>query len=71
MSERPTVCMYCRGTGRSDEANECGFCDHGTPLDTQEDWDQTWGRTFANMDNRPERAPGIRPIEKRKDGRNG
>lgn len=50
MSQAPDVCMYCRGTGyawgsdRSDPANECGFCDAGKPLDTQEDWDRTWGR---------------------------
>lgn len=55
---RPEVCAYCRGTGwawgsdRSDPANECGFCDAGVPLDTQEDWDRTWGRTIHRDDDR-------------------
>jgi hypothetical protein len=39
MSDAPTVCAYCQG----DDPN-CGFCDNGKPLDTQEDWDNSWGR---------------------------
>lgn len=35
----PTRCMYCHG-----DNPDCGFCDDGLPLDTQEDWDRTWGR---------------------------
>lgn len=50
-STPPEICAYCDGTGRSSAAvegqNECGFCDQGTPLDTQEDWDRTWGRALA------------------------
>lgn len=49
---RPTTCVYCDGTGRGPELivgdghTECGFCDKGVPLDTQEDWDRTWGRAL-------------------------
>ena len=41
---RPERCLYCKGTGRADDDNECGFCIDGVPLDTQEDWDASWGR---------------------------
>lgn len=44
--EAPKVCVYCNGTGQADDDNECGFCESGKPLDTQEDWDRTWGRTL-------------------------
>jgi len=37
--KRPTTCAYCDGTDPN-----CGFCDNGVPLDTQEDWDRSWGR---------------------------
>lgn len=40
----PKVCIYCKGTGDSSAGGECGFCDKGKPLDTQADWDATWGR---------------------------
>jgi hypothetical protein len=43
---RPTTCVYCDGHGNSDAGGECGFCDQGLPLDTQENWDNTWGRVF-------------------------
>lgn len=49
---RPTVCNYCDGKGRMPETGEgrdgfyeCGFCENGVPLDTQ-DWDRSWGRIF-------------------------
>jgi DnaJ-class molecular chaperone len=29
---------------------ECGFCDGGVPLDTQEDWDKTWGRIWPGCE---------------------
>lgn len=45
-SEAPKVCIYCRGSGNSPAGGDCGFCDNGIPLDTQEDWDATWGRVF-------------------------
>lgn len=35
--------MYCRGTGEG-PGSPCGFCTGGKPLDTQEDWDNSWGR---------------------------
>lgn len=41
----PTTCLYCHGEPRDDD-NDCGFCEKGKPLDTQEDWDRTWGRVF-------------------------
>lgn len=44
MSEAPKVCMYCDGNGAgTSPENPCGFCDKGKPLDTQEDWDNSWG----------------------------
>ena len=42
MSEAPAKCLYCDGTDP-----DCGFCAMGEPLDTQEDWDESWGRIFA------------------------
>lgn len=39
MSDAPTECMYC-----NHDDPDCGFCDMGKPLDTQEDWDRTWGQ---------------------------
>jgi hypothetical protein len=33
----PDECLYCDGT------TDCGFCEAGVPLDTQEDWDKSWG----------------------------
>lgn len=41
MSEAPKFCLYCDG----DDPN-CGFCETGQPLDTQEDWDRSWGRIW-------------------------
>lgn len=35
----PEKCLYCDGTD-----SNCGFCVMGKPLDTQEDWDNSWGR---------------------------
>jgi hypothetical protein len=39
VSKAPEHCLYCKG----DDPN-CGFCEMGKPLDTQEDWDNSWGR---------------------------
>lgn len=39
MSKAPERCHYCDGQDKG-----CGFCDNGKPLDTQEDWDRSWGR---------------------------
>lgn len=33
----PERCVYCNG-----DDPDCGFCELGVPLDTQEDWDRTW-----------------------------
>lgn len=46
MSKAPATCHYCDGEGNSPAGGECGFCEKGKPLDTQEDWDRTWGRVF-------------------------
>ena len=44
MSKAPENCIYCDGEGNgSSPENPCGFCVGGKPLDTQEDWDQSWG----------------------------
>ncbi len=45
----PTTCLYCDGHGNSTAGGECGFCEGGTPLDTQEDWDNSWGRVHEIM----------------------
>ena len=42
MSKAPEKCLYCDGTDPN-----CGFCEMGRPLDTQEDWDNTWGRVLG------------------------
>lgn len=44
MSDAPTECMYCNY-----DDPDCGFCDMGEPLDTQEDWDNSWGRLIEGM----------------------
>lgn len=44
-SKAPETCMYCDGDGYNSRANTpCGFCVEGKPLDTQEDWNNSWGR---------------------------
>lgn len=43
MNGAPKVCHYCDGHGNSSAGGACGFCRDGKPLDTQEDWDRTWG----------------------------
>ena len=50
MSKAPTTCLYCEGTGHmlSDPDQQCGFCESGKPLDTQADWDASWGRIFTD-----------------------
>lgn len=75
--ERPTVCIYCDGHGNG-AAGPCGFCENGAPLDTQEDWDRTWGHTFrtvlspeafdallAELDRPPEVLPKLRELFER------
>lgn len=44
MSVAPDHCLYCDGSDPT-----CGFCDMGKPLDTQADWDASWGRVFAGL----------------------
>lgn len=44
MSKAPEVCLYCDGEGNSSAGGRCGFCENGKPLDTQEDWDNSWGK---------------------------
>lgn len=44
MSKAPEICFYCDGEGNSSAGGRCGFCENGKPLDTQEDWDQSWGK---------------------------
>jgi hypothetical protein len=41
MSKAPVKCLYCDGKDPN-----CGFCQDGIPLDTQKDWDNSWGRIF-------------------------
>lgn len=43
MNKAPNKCIYCDGQGNGPGA-PCGFCIEGKPLDTQLDWDSTWGR---------------------------
>lgn len=43
VSERVKECRYCDGKGNSSAGGACGFCDRGVPLDTQADWDASWG----------------------------
>lgn len=47
---RPLICVYCDGKGNSTAGGECGFCEAGVPLDTQEDWDNSWGRVKTLME---------------------
>ena len=44
MSKAPEICMYCDGLGNSKAGGACGFCKGGIPSDTQEDWDNSWGK---------------------------
>ncbi len=46
MSKAPEICLYCDGEGNSSAGGRCGFCENGKPLDTQDDWDRTWMKTF-------------------------
>lgn len=39
----PRACLYCDGEGNSTAGGSCGFCENGRPLDTQDDWDRSWG----------------------------
>lgn len=43
MGKAPETCLYCKGSGEG-PGSPCGFCENGKPLDTQEDWDKSWGR---------------------------
>lgn len=44
MSKAPEFCLYCDKQGNSSAGGPCGFCINGKPLDTQEDWDKSWGK---------------------------
>ena len=46
MSKAPEICLYCDGEGNSSAGGPCGFCENGKPLDTQEDWDNSWGKVM-------------------------
>jgi hypothetical protein len=48
MSKAPETCLYCDGAGNG-PGSPCGFCVEGKPLDTQEDWDKSWGRIFKRI----------------------
>lgn len=50
MSKAPEVCLYCDGEGNSTAGGRCGFCENGVPLDTQEDWDNSWGGINERID---------------------
>lgn len=41
-SRAPDRCHYCGG-----DDPDCGFCEQGVPLDTQEDWDASWGSLLS------------------------
>lgn len=43
-SKAPMTCLYCDGEGNSSAGGHCGFCAGGKPLDTQKDWDNSWGK---------------------------
>ena len=63
MSKAPARCQYCDGTGWMKVVGvmnaECGFCDNGRPLDTQEDWDESWGRILdGDLLRDPDRPAG-------------
>jgi hypothetical protein len=49
MSKASEVCLYCDGEGNGPGV-PCGFCEEGKPLDTQEDWDATWGHIDKAID---------------------
>ena len=40
-------CLYCDGTDP-----DCGFCDNGKPLDSQDDWNRMWGRILDKTSGR-------------------
>lgn len=48
VGKAPEVCLYCKGSGLAAVGN-CGFCLEGKPLDTQEDWDASWGKLFEDL----------------------
>lgn len=50
MSKAPEICLYCDGEGNSSAGGRCGFCENGKPLDTQEDWDNGWGKVFKLLE---------------------
>lgn len=58
MTRAPEACLYCDGKGNGPGA-PCGFCVDGKPLDTQEDWDRTWGRVF----DQPRMDPNMGKME--------
>lgn len=50
MGKAPATCLYCDGKGNSTAGGECGFCEGGKPLDTQADWDASWGNVYFDGD---------------------
>lgn len=52
MSKAPEKCAYCAG----DDPN-CGFCEMGVPLDTQADWDASWGAILRTTDTPIRKTP--------------
>lgn len=59
MSKAPEVCLYCQGTGIMKGADHnCGFCVEGVPLDTQEDWDKSWGWILDRLFGRENEEQG-------------
>lgn len=51
MSKAPEVCLYCDKQGNSKAGGPCGFCVAGKPLDSQDDWDNSWGHMFEVFDH--------------------
>lgn len=58
MGKAPEICINCKGTGDG-PGSPCGFCENGKPLDTQEDWDATWGRLFPTPKVNPCKHEGV------------
>lgn len=64
-SVTPDHCLYCGGAGNGTGA-PCGFCVEGRPLDTQEDWDRSWGKVFAQIEaNRADPSRTVKRSDRR------